>query len=221
VGTACRGCRSICWATPLYLHYLHFHTLNMYHIFITLFCSINIMICIWELSLFYYIEHILKEYVYKHLKQHVEKKQLPQTLFLFQDVKLNEILNLKYWSIVWLTYSIMDYSYANQESYGYFIDSGNGFTTLLPSILWLYGLSSNIMSPRIFGIIGLLMFYQEFYGTVIYMMSYLVNRRFKGWKISNIITMVIIPNFIWFIFPALGLYISYNLVMENSYNLVR
>jgi len=115
----------------------------------------------------------------------------------------------------------MDYSYANQESYGYFIDSGNGFTTLLPSILWLYGLSYNIMSPRIFGIIGLLMFYQEFYGTVIYMMSYLVNRRFKGWKISNIITMVIIPNFIWFIFPALGLYISYNLVMENSYNLVR
>jgi hypothetical protein len=61
---------------------------------------------------------------------------------------------------VWSTYSLYDPSYCNRESFGFFIDVGNGWTTLVPSLVFVWGLTYDILEPRALGIMGCLMFYQ-------------------------------------------------------------
>ena len=61
---------------------------------------------------------------------------------------------------MWSTYSLYDPSYSNRESFGFFIDVGNGWSTLLPSAVFLWGLTYQLLEPRLLGLMGCLMFYQ-------------------------------------------------------------
>lgn len=124
---------------------------------------------------------------------------------------------------MWSTYSLYDPSYSNRESFGFFIDVGNGWTTLVPSLLFMWGVTFSLLEARMLGVVGLLMFYQvsedtptaqnilpqhckhctatqrhfihltlvsslsqEFYGTVVYFLSYVFNGRYKGKPISEV-----------------------------------
>lgn len=61
---------------------------------------------------------------------------------------------------MWSTYSLYDPSYSNRESFGFFIDVGNGWTTLLPSALFMWGITYRLLDARLLGLMGCLMFYQ-------------------------------------------------------------
>jgi len=41
--------------------------------------------------------------------------------------------------ILWSTYSLLDPSYVSTTSFGFWIDTGNGITTLVPTLLLSYG----------------------------------------------------------------------------------
>ena len=84
------------------------------------------------------------------------------------------------------SYSLYDPSYCNKESFGFFADVGNGYTTLVPSFLYLFCMitKSPIVEPQIMGVIGILKFYQEFYGTVIYFLSY-IPASHRMWRAPN------------------------------------
>jgi len=132
-----------------------------------------------------------------------------------------EALSLKYWSNVWILYSFFDESYADPKSYGFWIDSGNGFSTLIPGILFVVGLTFDIMDARHLGLIGMLQFYQEFYGTVLYFWSFFYNARWQGhgWqgpRVKIVFATVLISNGIWFMGPGLGMYVSYHLIMHGD-----
>ena len=79
--------------------------------------------------------------------------------------------------------SFFDASYADPKSYGFWIDSGNGFSTLLPGLLFAVGLTYDVLDARLLGVVGILQFYQEFYGTVLYFWSFCYNRCWEahGW----------------------------------------
>lgn len=97
-----------------------------------LFEVVNVMICIWEIALYKYQSHIQKE-VEGFRKKYGTKGKLPSPIILFQDASLAQVLTLKYWATIWSTYALMDDSYADTKSWGFWVDSGNGVTTLFPS----------------------------------------------------------------------------------------
>lgn len=190
---------------------------NQYQVALALFCGINTLICFWEIALFFYIEHI--HHIYSGLRKKVPRGQIGR-IFFFESARLSDAFSLKYWSELWAVYSLVDESYSDSKSFGFNIDIGNGFSMLIPTIVFTVGMTNHaLMSPKHLGLVGMVSFYQEFYGTVVYFTQYVVNRRWRnhGNSLPQIVAMVGMPNIIWIIFPSLGMYCSYRLIMEESF----
>jgi len=121
------------WLGLVYNHYLKHGIINNLQLALSLFCVINFMICLWEISLFFYIDRIKSRY-------EAMKKKLPKgsigTIFLLKPASLASAVTLEYWSDIWSTYSLFDPSYSDTKSFGWNIDIGNGFSTLIPTILF-------------------------------------------------------------------------------------
>jgi hypothetical protein len=206
-------------AVPAFLHVKEHGKLNIYHLLVAFFCSLNILICFWEISLGFYIKHIETEY--NSLKKRFKSNQFDAVIeFFFTNVGSN-LFSMKFWSKVWSTYSLYDPSYSNKESYGFFIDVGNGWSTLIPSFLFMMGLTYDILPARALGIIGVLKFYQEFYGTILYFLSYIRNGRYKDRSFLEVALFVGLSNGLWFAFPLLGMYLSVSMIYSDSYALFR
>jgi hypothetical protein len=150
-------------------------------------------------------------------------------------IKFADALTLKTWSKIWSTYALYDPSYANRESFGFFVDVGNGWTTLVPSLYFLFAITfhsfgnvptgsvvdnlSPFMLPANFlGMMGLIKFYQEFYGTCIYFLSFFFNGRHKNKSVFEVVLFVGFSNGLWFFFPLLGMYISFYLIINNNFS---
>eukprot|EP00798_Chlamydomonas_sp_ICE-L_P024204 gene24204-9802_t len=128
---------------------------------LALFSCINLMICWWEVGLFFNRKLIKEQH--NAFRKKYEKPAMPEPMFGFVEVPVKEALTLKFWSLVWSTYSLMDPSYQDQTTFGFFVDVGNGFTTLLPTLLWALAMTWDVpgLSARTLGAIGLVLYYQE------------------------------------------------------------
>jgi hypothetical protein len=62
---------------------------------------------------------------------------------------------------------------------------------------------------------------QEFYGTVIYFLSYVYNGRYKNKPPGEVMLFVGLSNGLWFLFPLLGLYLSVDLIYADSFRMFR
>ena len=181
-----------------------------------------------EICLSLYIVRIKEEYLKLSEKYGAHPVKAVNQL-LFTSFSLPDILTLKKWTVIWSTYALYDPSYANQESFGFFVDFGNGWNTLLPSILCLLIMTFqpssssssffSILTARHVGIIGMLKYYQEFYGTVMYVVSYLFNKRYQGRSTLECCLVVGISNSLWFFFPAFGMMISYQMIVQNNFDM--
>lgn len=98
------------------------------------------------------------------------------------------------------------------------IDIGNGHTSLLPSLLWI---ANSVLlrpfGPQTLGIIGIISFYQMFYGTLLYFTNFFINKRHHGKTFMEVCLFVGLTNGIWFVFPVLGVWASIQLVLQNSF----
>ena len=205
---------------PVFVHFKLHGVISVSQIALAFFLVLNILISFWEIGLGLHIRHIQKEY--KRLQDKFKKDNFASVVeFFFLPVSVSNMVSLKFWSRVWSTYSLYDPSYANCESYGFFIDVGNGWSTLLPSALFLVGMSVDLMAPRWLGILGILKFYQEFYGTIMYFTSYVFNARYRGKTALEVSLFVGLSNGLWFFFPLLGMYISGVLIFDSSYDVLR
>lgn len=200
----------------VYKHWELHGGLNLLQALLALFCSINVMICVWEIGLF--VNRGLIKSQFLSMKKRLKKNELPDPIFLFEHVSLMDALSLKYWAWVWSTYSLIDPSYSDQTTFGFFVDVGNGFTTILPTILFAVCMTWPLYSARFVGIISLIKFYQECYGTIIYFFSFFLNERYKGKPFAQL-AIVILSNCIWIVFPLLGLYASYQMIMRDDYSI--
>jgi len=126
---------------------------NWTYLLLSLFVVINTMISVWEVALHIYSRHITDSF--RQLKKRTTPGTFPP-IFMFQPVTFREAMTLKYWSNVWILYSLFDESYSDPKSYGFWIDSGNGFSTLVPGIAFVLGLTYDLMEPRNLGLIGML-----------------------------------------------------------------
>ena len=80
---------------------------------LALFCSINVLICWWEIGLF--LNRGLIKAQYQAFKRKLEKNRLPSPIFLFDHVSFFDAISLKYWALVWSTYSLIDPRWASRR----------------------------------------------------------------------------------------------------------
>lgn len=197
----------------IYLHYNLHGTINPYQASLALFLSINTLISLWEVTLFWYRKLIKQQFT--EFKKVLPKFELPSPMFFFHDISLSQALSFRWWSLVWSTYSLLDPSYSDSTTWGFCVDVGNGHTTLIPSFIFGIGMSYPIFSARIIGLIGFVSFYQECYGTIIYFFSYILNERYVGAKTWHL-WLVIFSNSIWIVFPVIGMFASYSMIEHND-----
>ena len=207
-------------ALVIWMHFNLYHCLNAWQISMGFFCVLNVIISFWEIGLSLHIDYIAAEY--KKLKEKYKNSRWNALVAFFnKPTKFADVFSLKYWTIVWSTYSIYDPSYANKESFGFFVDVGNGWTTLVPTLIFLFSMTFDFLSPRVVGFISILVFYQELYGTIIYILSFTLNNRHHTISLVESIFFIGLSNGLWVVFPAIGMYLSVGLILSDSYLVFR
>lgn len=197
-------------------HYDLHHLFNKTQICLALFLVINTMICLWEIALFIHIPLIKRNS--ERLLRKTPSGSLG-TLFLFQPLSLRAALSLETWSEIWTVYSLVDTSYANSDSFGWSIDTGNGISALVPSIVLAIGMSNHdLMSPKTLGCIGLASYWQMCYGTLLYFFQYVYHKRWKkhGNSWMHIVCLVVMTNVFWIVFPLLGMLTSVRMIQAED-----
>eukprot|EP00986_Skeletonema_menzelii_P001897 scaffold515_cov146-Skeletonema_menzelii.AAC.1 len=142
------------------------------------FNNLNIFIAMCEIVLGLNILTIKEDYKRLHAKYAPGNNEWSACVkFLTMPIPLSQLCSGKHtWSKMWSTYSLYDPSYQNHESFGFFIDFGNGLSTIPPSILMNLAMvldttryaDSNSWSSTVM------------YGTIIYVLSFMFNRRYEG-----------------------------------------
>jgi hypothetical protein len=199
--------------------WLHQRTHGVYdatQIGLAFFLVVNVMISWWEIALFVSQDQIGAEY--DAIREPYQGREMAAVAEVFaRPVPLLRVLSPRQWTRIWSTYSLFDPGYSDRRSFGYNIDVGNGFTTIIPSILFAFGMTFWLVSPRVLGIIGIIIFWQMFYGTAVYFFQFFNNGRHRGHSVRDVLLFVGVSNLLWLIFPLLGLWTSAQLILEGSY----
>ena len=181
------------------------------------FLTLNLLICYWELCLFACIDKITADN--NHYREtYPDNKSQPAIDFVTTKMRCKDVFSASFWSHIWSTYAMFDGSYADRKTYGFAIDIGNGMSTLIPSLLLHLAFTYQFLPAQIIGIIALLFFYQVTYGTFLYWVSFLVNKRHKLISFKENMIYIVGTNVPWVIFGLIGIYASIRLVLDNNYS---
>ncbi|KAL1525300.1 hypothetical protein AB1Y20_020162 [Prymnesium parvum] len=202
----------------VYAHFALHGVWSPLHAALAVFETLNAWICVCEIALLVHSRTISE--VHKDSEAKLGVGRLPP-VFLFEEVTLAQALSLRYWSEMWSTYAALDPSYAEPSSFGFCVDVGNGVSTIVPTVLFAVGMTWPIMPARLLGMMGLVVHYQEFYGTCIYFFSYFFNQRYKRTTKAHVLGIVVPANAIWMVFPSLGMWASAQLILSGDFTLFR
>jgi hypothetical protein len=205
-------------ALPVLLHHERYGLFNGYQMALAFFLWLNAIIAFWEICLFLSIDLVARRHA-EMVETFAGRAFARSIHFMSSTVAPRQLLSPSSWTGVWTSYAGFDESYANKSSYGFFVDVGNGFTTLIPSLLVLYGMTYQLLPARVLGIIALLTFYQMWYGTLVYLGSFFFNRRHVGHPLHHLAIIVGLLNGLWLTFPLLGIYAAVIMIFSNSYAL--
>ena len=145
------------WLGTVWWHVQVHGALNIPQAALALFCAVNLWVCLSEIALFVHAAQVKRKAKSNERKLGVGK--LPP-IYLIQPVELSELFGLRHWAQMWSDYCALDPSYADSTSFGFCIDVGNGFTTVLPSLAFMVGMTRELMDARWLGMVGLISFYQ-------------------------------------------------------------
>lgn len=188
---------------------------NGWQLALAVFLGINLLICLWEISLWRRIDDIRRWF---HMPRGTGDR--PRGNLYTTRVTPAGFFSTRLWARTWLGYAHFDDGYADPKSFGFSIDVGNGFSTLVPSLLFHAGMSFPILPPMVLGLIGLLIFYQKLYCTGLYFFQYLYNRRYAGRPLGAVLGIVGGTNGIWLVFPAIGIYVCLRLIFDGSFDVI-
>jgi hypothetical protein len=209
----------VLFTTSLWFWHRHVHgSFNAVQMALSFFSVINVMICLWEIALWQYIE-VIKEQFKANERRWKHNRTGACIDFFVSPLTWSEAFSFHYWTRVWSVYSLFDPSYSNERSYGFYIDAGNGHTMLLPSLLWCVNMTTlGPLSAPWMGFMGIISFYQMLYGTVIYFISFFTNRCHRGKTFLEVLLFVGVSNGIWASFPLLGIWTSIQLLLQNNFS---
>jgi hypothetical protein len=201
---------------PIALHHRAYGVFNPFQIALAFFLWLNAIIALWEICLFLRIDLIGEQH--RRFVTAYKGRELDRVKdFFVSPLPPRRVLSPTTWAELWSSYAIFDESYANRTSFGFFVDVGNGFTTLVPTLVFLYGMTFAPIPARALGIVGVLIFYQMWYGTIVYFGSFVLNKRYVGHTRLNLAVFVGLSNGLWLTFPILGIYASIVMIYRDSY----
>jgi hypothetical protein len=184
------------------------------------FNNLNILIALCEITLGKHIALIKSDF--QKMKQQFAPKNeemVAALAFLFLPLPWDRLFDGRLWSRMWSTYSLYDPSYQNDESFGFFIDVGNGWSTIPPCLLMNAAIvMPQHFSPLLVGCICLASYWQILYGTIIYFLSFVWNKRWQGKKLGEVMAFVGISNGIWFFFPLAGIYACVSMLDTKDFS---
>ena len=168
-----------------------------------------------------HIQYIREEYLQLH-KTFRGREWDAVINWITKPLSLRELMSAKQWAKMWSTYALFDPSYQNQESFGFFIDVGNGYSTI-PSCILINAsiLFPDMLSPTLVGCVAIATYWQVTYGTIIYFLSFMFNRRYKGFRPTDIYLFVGVSNGTWILFPCIGIYAGVILLREGNFDIFR
>lgn len=189
---------------------------------ILFFNNLNILIAFCEIALGNHIRFIQKDYL-ERKKMYQGKEWKAAFQYLTMPLSLSTLFSGEKWAIMWSTYSLWDPSYQNQESFGFFIDVGNGWSTIPPCLLW----NAAILFPTqvqaswqyawlLVGVLGCASYWQVLYGALIYFLSFFFNKRHVGRPLAEVLGFVGVANGIWVIFPVFALYAAVIILRDQD-----
>lgn len=189
---------------------------NVHQIMIGFFLVLNLLVNFWEFGLYFTADEIRDEYL--ATKDRFAGKPMDRMDEVFaMRIPLSKLFSFHSWTGIWSSYALFDPGYSRKGSFGWNIDVGNGFSTFVPASLFAIGMTYEFFSARILGMIGIAMFWQMFYGTVVYFFQFFVNDRHVGHSTKDVAIFVGSTNVMWFIFPIWGMALSVAMVLSDSY----
>lgn len=192
---------------------------DVLHALLILFFSINLLICYWEICLFLKRDHVERRAEYWRGRRQ-ETGRTPAIEFLTGKVPLAKSLSPALWADVWATYAQIDGSYADRRTYGYIADIGNGFVTLVPTLVLYAAFTVDFLPALAAGIIGVMLFWQLTYLTALYWVSFFLAKRQTGLSRRDIRIYIWAMNSPWLLFALLGLYVSIRLIADGDYGVL-
>jgi len=200
----------------VWLHQRSHDVYNVTQIGLSFFLVVNVMVAWWEIALFVRQDQIRAEY--DAIREPYRGREMTAVAQVFaRPIPVLRVFAFSEWTRIWSTYSLFDPGYSDRRSFGYNIDVGNGFTTIIPAILFAFGMTFDLVPPRVLGIVGVIIFWQMFYGTAVYFFQFFNNGRQRGHSVRDILLFVGVSNLSWLIFPLWGLRTSVQLILEGSY----
>lgn len=189
---------------------------DLVYFLLSLFLMINLLIAYWECCLYWRRDYIEERTRYWRERQ-AGTGQAPAVEFLTSSVPLRRILSPTVWADIWATYSQYDSSYADRRTYGFNVDIGNGFFTPIASLVLLGAMTFEFLPAVLAGILGVVLFWQWFYVSSLYVVSFFVAKRHRKVSSAEVWIYVIGPNSVWVLFPVLGLYVAVRLILDGNY----
>jgi hypothetical protein len=203
-----------------WLHQRIHGVFNPTQIGLAFFLVVNVLINWWEIALMICQDQIQAEY--RAIREPYRGREMQRIAEIFaRPIPLLQVFSFRQWTTIWSSYSLFDPGYSDRRSFGYNIDVGNGFTTIIPATLFAFGMTFELMPARWLGILGLIMFWQMFYGTSVYFFQFFNNGRHRGHSVRDLLLFVGVTNLMWFVFPIWGLCTSIQLILEGSYGVFR
>jgi hypothetical protein len=193
--------------------------LNIGQLLLALFLWINVFVTFLEISLYLQIK-LIKEHYAQFVPNYRHREFDRLVEFVTAPIRWSDAPRPRRWAEGWATYALFDDAYANEKAFGFWVDTGNGFSTLIPSVVFLCGMTYDILPAQWLGIIGVALFWQKFYGTAIYFWAYLHNKQYAGHAKRDVLFVVLL-NALWFLGPAWGLVVSISMITSDGFGLVR
>lgn len=186
------------------------------------FNCLNCFIAICEICLGRHISFIQNDFAALRKKYAIGQEWDGTIRLLNMPLTIGDAFNGLTWARMWSTYALFDPSYQNPESFGFFIDVGNGWTTIPPCLLLHYAiLRPDASSPLLVGCVTIASYWQMLYGTLIYFTSFLFNRRYEGRPLVSLLLFVITINAVWIIFPAMAIYAAVCILRDGTFDVFR
>ena len=206
-------------ATGIGVSYRVNGSVNACYCLMSLFFSVNLLVCYWEMCLFWQRDYVEKRVDYWR-EYCAATGRSSAAGFMATVVPLGKILSPTIWADAWASYSLYDGSYADRRTYGFNVDIANGFVTVFPSLI-LYATYTFAFLPALAaGILGAMLFWQWVYMTSVYVVSFYVAGRHKSIRRGDTNFYILGINSFWVVFALLGLYISIRLIVDGDYSVL-
>ena len=210
-----------CGSTFAILPYPNPTTGNYLVTCLIVFNNLNLFVALTEICLGYEIAFIQLHYGELCTAYHGDGREWCAVVKLLTDpLTPRQLLSPRTYAKMWSTYALFDPSYQNRKSFGFFIDVGNGWSTLSPCVMLNVGMvRPGWVDPLWVGCVTIAAYWQMLYGTLIYLLSFLMNRRYEGFEPLSIGLFVVFTNAIWIFFPGMAIYAAVCILRDGNMDL--